>query len=63
MAEWNRWPVFTAQKRKHIPFKQPNPYGHQGNQIYIVTYKHTVDTSLILQKNQILQNVFFFLYP
>ena len=30
MAEWNRWPVFTAQKRKHIPFKQPNPYGHQG---------------------------------
>ena len=39
MAEWNRWPVFTAQKRKHIPFKQPNPYGHQGQLDYDLTLR------------------------
>ena len=30
MAEWNRWPVFSAERRKHIPFKQRNPYASQG---------------------------------
>ena len=30
MAEWNRWPVYTVQRRKHIPFKQSNPYGQPG---------------------------------
>ena len=39
MAEWNRWPVYTMQKRVHIPFKQCNPYGHQGQLDYDLTLR------------------------
>ena len=39
MAEWNRWPLFTTQKRKHIPFRQPNPLGHEGQLDYDLTLR------------------------
>ena len=39
MAEWNRWPLFTTQKRKHIPFKQPNPFGQEGQLDYDLTLR------------------------
>ena len=39
MAEWNRWPVYTMQKRVHIPFKQPNPYGNEGQLDYDLTLR------------------------
>lgn len=39
MAEWNRWPVYTVQRRRHIPFKQFNPYGNEGQLDYDLTLR------------------------
>jgi len=30
MAEWNRWPVYSSERKKHIPFRQSNPHAHEG---------------------------------
>ena len=30
MAEWNRWPLYTSERQKHIPFRQRNPYANEG---------------------------------
>ena len=47
MAEWNRWPVYTSQRRKHIPFKQSNPYGQEGQ----------LDFDLTLRDQRMLKNL------
>lgn len=39
MAEWNRWPVYTLQRRTHIPFKQSNPHSCQGQLDYDLTLR------------------------
>ncbi len=39
MAEWNRWPVFTSQRRRHIPFKQHNPHATQGQLDFDLTMR------------------------
>ena len=30
MAEWNRWPVYSSERKKHIPFRQSNPHAYEG---------------------------------
>ena len=30
MAEWNRWPVYASERKKHVPFRQSNPHAHEG---------------------------------
>ena len=47
MAEWNRWPVYTVQRRRHIPFKQFNPYGNEGQ----------LDFDLTLRDQRMLENL------
>ena len=47
MAEWNRWPVYTAVRRKNVPFKQFNPYGEPGQ----------LDFDLTLRDQRMLQNL------
>ena len=39
MAEWNRWPVYTLQRRKNVPFKQNNAYGEPGQLDYDLTLR------------------------
>jgi hypothetical protein len=29
-AEWNRWPLYTIDRRRHIPFRQANPRAKEG---------------------------------
>ena len=29
-AEWNRWPLYTIERRRHIPFRQINPRAKEG---------------------------------
>jgi len=29
-AEWNRWPLYASERRKHIPFKLINPLAKEG---------------------------------
>lgn len=37
MDEWNRWPVHTCQRRRHIPFKHINPHASPGQLDYDLT--------------------------
>ena len=30
MAEWNRWPLFSSEKLRSIPFRQRNPFASEG---------------------------------
>ena len=30
MAEWNRWPVYSSERKKNIPFRQSNPHAYEG---------------------------------
>eukprot|EP00095_Tigriopus_kingsejongensis_P008525 maker-scaffold81_size397536-snap-gene-0.19 protein:Tk08525 transcript:maker-scaffold81_size397536-snap-gene-0.19-mRNA-1 annotation:"low quality protein: f-box only protein 40" len=39
MAEWNRWPVYSSERRRHIPFRQRNPYAEEGQLDYDLTLR------------------------
>lgn len=47
MAEWNRFPIYTSQRRKHVPFKQCNPNGDEGQ----------LDFDLTLRDERMLQSL------
>ena len=34
MAEWNRWPVFSSERKKNVPFRQSNPHAEPGQLDY-----------------------------
>lgn len=39
MAEWNRWPVYSTERRRHIPFQHRNPYAFKGQLDFDLTLR------------------------
>lgn len=53
MAEWNRWPVYSTERRRHIPFQHRNPYafkGQLGRMRFLITMSvfDTINLSFLL---------------